>query len=286
LHGGPGGSISPSNRRFFDPKKYRVLLFDQRGCGKSTPFSSLEHNTTWDLVDDIEKLRQHMEAVLNTKIDKWVVFGGSWGSALALAYAEKYPERVKALLLRGIFCLRRKELLWFYQEGASFIFPEFWDKYLEPIPEAERSDMMAAYYKRLTGDNIEVRKNCGKVWTTWELSTSRLFVDENHIAEAAKDEFADAFARIECHYFMNAGFFHTDGQLIEDAHKISNIPGVIVQGRYDVVCPATTAWDLKKKWPKADLFIIPDAGHAAKEEGITSELIKAADKFSTYDIKL
>jgi len=179
---------------------------------------------------------------------------------------------------------KKERKLWLYQEGASFIFPEFWDKYLEPIPEAERSDMMAAYHKRLTGDNLEERKRCGKIWTAWELSTSCLFVDENYVAIAAGDEFSDAFARIECHYFMNAGFFRTDEQLLEEAHKISHIPGVIVQGRYDMVCPATTAWELKKKWPIADLFIIPDAGHAGKEEGITSELIKATEKFSTYDI--
>jgi len=240
LHGGPGGGISPSYRQFFDPTAYRIVLFDQRGAGKSTPTSCLEENTTWHLVEDTEKLREHL------KIQKWVVFGGSWGSTLALAYAEKYPERVKALVLRGIFALRRKELLWFYQEGASFIFPEAWDKFLEPIPLVERSDLISAYHRRLTGPDAEVRKQCAQAWTVWELSTSRFYVDPAYIARAT-ESFADVFARIEAHYFVNGGFFTKDGQILEEAHRLKEIPGVIVQGRYDVVCPATTAWELKKK---------------------------------------
>jgi len=274
LHGGPGGGLDPSHRQFFKPTDYRVVLFDQRGSGKSIPHASLEENTTWDLVEDIEKLREHL------KIEKWVVFGGSWGSTLALAYAETHPKRVKALILRGIFTLRRKEILWFYQEGASFIFPDAWYKFIEPIPEVERFDLLSAYHRRLTGPNIEERKKCAKSWTIWELSTSRLFVDQKYI-DTATDDFADAFARIESHYFVNGGFLKYDGQLLQEASKLKDIPGVIVQGRYDVVCPAISAWDLKKNWPQAELHIIPDAGHSAKEEGILSELVKACDKFST-----
>jgi len=278
LHGGPGGGITPFYRQFFDPQSYRVLLFDQRGAGLSKPFSNLEENTTWDLVEDIEKLRIHIGTILKTDIEKWVIFGGSWGSTLALAYAEKYPERVKALILRGIFCLRKKEINWFYQEGASYLFPEAWDNYLDPIPESERSDMVSAYYKRLTGPDKDVRQRCAKAWTEWELITSKLFIDKSSLAKADTD-FSDAFARIECHYFINQGFLHYDGQLLAEAHKLKDIPGVIVQGRYDVVCPATTAWELKKKWPKVELYIIPDAGHSASEVGIISQLIKATNAF-------
>jgi len=251
------------------------VLFDQRGSGKSTPNACLEDNTTWHLVEDIEKLRVHLA------IDKWVVFGGSWGSTLALAYAEKFPNRVKSLILRGIFTLRRKELLWFYQEGASFLFPETWDKYLEPIPPVERFDLMSAYHRRLTGPNAEERKKCAIAWTLWEMATSRLLVDPELLK--AGMNMADAFARIECHYFVNGGFFAYDGQLIEEATKIAHIPTVIVQGRYDVVCPATSAWDLHKKIPAAELKIIPDAGHSGKEEGIVHELIQASDKFALVD---
>jgi len=272
VHGGPGGGISDSCRQFFDPELYRVVLFDQRGAGKSRPYSSLEHNTTWELVEDIEKLRNHL------KIERWVVFGGSWGSTLSLAYAEKYPERVKSLVLRGIFTLRRKELIWFYQEGASFLYPDAWEKYLEPIPEVERFDLMSAYHRRLTGPDPEERKKCALAWSLWEMSTSRLFLDPDLIKRG--HDIADAFARIECHYFINGGFLKYDGQLIEEAHKIAKIPGVIVQGRYDLVCPPISAWDLHKKWPNGELKFVPDAGHSAKEEGIISELVKACDKFA------
>jgi len=275
VHGGPGGGVSDYNRQYFNPDKYRLILFDQRGCGKSTPYSCLQDNTTWHLVEDMEKLRKHLG------IKRWVVFGGSWGSTLAIAYAQKYPDTVKALILRGIFTLRRKELLWFYQDGASFMFPDFWDKYLEPIPVVERGDLMSAYHRRLTGDNAEVRKKCAEAWTLWEMGTSRLFVDPDLLARGVN--IADAFARIECHYFVNGGFFEYEGQLIEEATKISHIPTVIVQGRYDVVCPAVSAWDLHKKMPKSELKIIPDAGHSAKEPGIVDELIKATDKFAEED---
>jgi len=231
---------------FFDPNAYRVVLFDQRGAGKSTPSASLEENTTWDLVEDIEKLRKHVNEVLKINIEKWVVFGGSWGSTLALAYAETYPQRVKALILRGIFTVRRKELLFLYQEGASLLFPESWEKFLEPIPEVERFDLMSAYHRRLTGPNEAERKRCAKAWTVWELSTSRLFVSQSYI-DKATDDFSLTFARIESHYFVNGGFLKYDDQLLKEAHKLKDIPGVIVQGRYDVVCPPFTAWELKKK---------------------------------------
>jgi len=276
LHGGPGGGCDGWYRQFFDPKAYRIVLFDQRGSGKSTPHANLEHNTTWDLVEDIEKIRLHL------KIDKWVVFGGSWGSTLALAYAETHPQVVKALILRGIFTLRRKELIWFYQEGANFMFPDVWEHYLEPIPEVERGDLMSAYHRRLTGTNEEEKKKAARAWTKWEMATSRLYVDPNYIAKAEEDEFSVAFARIECHYFVNGGFFKYDGQLIQEANKIAHIPGVIVQGRYDMVCPAFTAWDLSKNWPNAELLIVPDAGHSMKEPGILSHLVEACDKFKNY----
>jgi len=273
LHGGPGGGCADYYRQYFDPQAYRVVLFDQRGAGKSTPHASLEDNTTWHLVEDVEQLRKHLQ------IDRWVVFGGSWGSTLALAYAETYPEVVKALILRGIFTLRRKELLWFYQEGASFLFPEAWEGYLEPIPEVERGDLMSAYHRRLTGNNEEEKIKCARAWTRWEMETSRLFVDPEALKKADEDAFSLAFARIECHYFVNAGFFKYEGQLIKEAERLKNIPGTIVQGRYDVVCPAFTAWDLHKIWPISECHFIPDAGHSMKEDGILSKLVEACDKY-------
>jgi len=273
LHGGPGGGTSPNDRRYFDPKVYRIVLIDQRGCGKSTPPACLEQNTTWDLVSDIEKLREHL------KIDKWVVFGGSWGSTLSLAYSIKHPEHVKALILRGIFLCRDSELHWLYQGGAAHLFPDFWDGYVEPIPENERDDMIVAYYKRLTSENVEEKLRCAKAWTRWEESTSKLYIDQKKIELSENVEFAAAFARIECHYFINKGFFDTPNYLLDNVEKIRHIPGVIVQGRYDCVCPATTAWALHKKWPEADIQIIPDCGHSANESGITEKLVAAADKF-------
>jgi len=274
VHGGPGGGVDPSMRRFFDPKKWRIILFDQRGCGKSLPFSELKDNTTWDLVDDMEKLRKEL------KIEKWTVFGGSWGSTLALSYAISYPDNVKELILRGIFLLRKKEIDWFYQEGASYIFPDAWDKYLAPIPQNERHDLVGAYFKRLTSPDKNVRSEAAKAWSIWEGSTSKLFLDPTFVERFGGDEFADAFARIECHYFVNKGFFKEDSWILNNIDKIRHIPAWIVQGRYDVVCPATSAWDLHKAWPESRLHIIADAGHSASEPGIKSRLIEATDYFA------
>ena len=274
LHGGPGGGSDPKVRRFFHPDKYRIVLFDQRGCGKSTPYASLEENTTWDLVSDIEKLREHLE------IARWQVFGGSWGSTLALAYAEKHPDRVTELVLRGIFLLRKKEIDWFYQEGASILFPDAWEPYLAHIPEAERGDLIAAYHKRLTSDDPVVRLAAAKIWSGWEGATSKLLPDASFAGHYEEDEFALAFARIEAHYFANRGFLEEEGQLLRDAGKIRHIPGVIVQGRYDVVCPIESAWALHRAWPEADFVISPDAGHSAWEPPNTRALVAATDKFA------
>lgn len=273
-HGGPGGGLTPSMRRYFDPKRYRIVLFDQRGCGKSTPNAELRENTTWDLVADMEKLRRQLD------IERWQVFGGSWGSTLALAYAETHPERVTELVLRGIFTLRRDELLWFYQEGASWIFPDAWEAFLAPIPDAERGDLMAAYYRRLTGSNESEKVSAAKAWSAWEGGTVSLIPSQERIDSFSNDAFAVAFARIECHYFINRGFFDQDEQLIAAAHKLRHIPAVIVQGRYDVCTPMKTAWDLHKAWPEASFKIIADAGHAASEEGIIDALVRATDEFA------
>jgi proline iminopeptidase len=273
LHGGPGGGVEPFARRFFDPARYRVLLFDQRGCGQSTPKASLEENTTHDLVADIERLREHLG------IERWQVFGGSWGSTLALAYAEAHPERVTELVLRGIFLLRTSEIRWFYQEGASALYPDVWETFLAPIPEAERGDLVHAYHRRLTSPDEAVRLQAARAWSVWEGSTSGLLPDAERIQLSGKDAFAEAFARIECHYFVNGGFLR-EGQLLEEVGKIRHIPGVIVQGRYDVVCPATSAWDLHRAWPEADLVIVPDAGHSAREPGIAAALRHATDRFA------
>lgn len=271
LHGGPGGGVSPDHRRFFDPKTYRIILFDQRGSGQSTPCAELRDNTTWDLVKDTETLRELL------KIDKWVVFGGSWGSTLALAYAITHPERVKALVLRGIFLCRPSEIKWFYQEGASQIFPDVWDEYLKPIPENERHDLVSAYYKRLTHEDAHVRLEAAKAWSKWEAATSRLYMDPHAVDEFDDPDFALSFARIECHYFTNNAFFKTNNWLLENVDKIRHIPGFIVQGRYDVVCPAKSAWELHKAWPEAKFSIIADSGHAAAEPGTRSALIEATD---------
>ena len=239
VHGGPGAGTRPDHRRVFDPGAYRIVLFDQRGCGKSIPHASLQHNTTWHLVDDIERLRAHLD------IDRWLVFGGSWGSALALAYAETHPERVSELVLRGIFLLRPKELRWFYQEGAGAIFPDAWERYLAPVPAEERGDMMGAYYRCLTGDDAAQRLEAAKAWSTWEATTSALLPNHATVEEFANDAFATAFARIECHYFVNGGFFENENQLLDGVDRIRYIPVVLVHGRYDVVCPITTAWETK-----------------------------------------
>lgn len=274
VHGGPGGGTEPWQRTFFNPQKYRIVLFDQRGCGKSTPHAELRENTTWDLVADMEKIRTLLG------IEQWVVFGGSWGSTLALAYAETHPERALALILRGIFLVRPEEIRWFYQEGCSWIYPDAWEHYVNAIPQEERGDFVKAYHKRLTSPDKAVRAAAAKAWSIWEGSTSKLLPSADLISRFGGDAFADAFARIECHYFINHAFLRSPNQLLEDVHKIRHIPGVIVQGRYDVVCPLKSAWDLHRAWPEAQLIVVPDAGHAAGEPGIMAELIKAADRFA------
>jgi proline iminopeptidase len=274
LHGGPGGGTDPKQRRFFDPAAYRIVLFDQRGCGRSTPHAELRENTTWDLVGDIEKLRAHLG------IERWQVFGGSWGSTLALAYAQTHPRRVSELVLRGIFLLRRAELLWFYQEGASALFPDAWEAFLAPIPMAERGDLMKAYHRRLTGDDASARLEAARAWSVWEASTSFLLQRPDYIANAAGDEFALAFARIEAHYFVHRGFLERELQLLENIGRLRHIPSVIVQGRYDVVCPMASAWQLHRAWPEAELVIVPDAGHSAFEPGILEALVAATDRFA------
>jgi proline iminopeptidase len=272
VHGGPGGGTTPEYRRFFDPKHYRIILFDQRGCGKSTPHASLEQNTTQDLVADMERLREHLG------IDRWLVFGGSWGSTLALAYAESHPERCTHLVLRGIFLLRKWEIDWFYQSGADAIFPDLWEEYLKPIPPAERGDMIGAYYRRLTSNDPAVRIEAARAWSIWEGSTSKLHIDTSLVDHYSSPEFAIAFARIECHYFVNHGFLE-EGQLLRDVDKIRHIPSVIVQGRYDVVCPMRSAWDLHRAFPEAKLTISPASGHSMLEPENRSALIEATDAF-------
>lgn len=276
LHGGPGGGTDPKMRTFFDPKLYRILLFDQRGCGKSRPHASLVDNTTWHLVEDMERLRQHLG------LQKWQVFGGSWGSTLALAYAQTHPDRVTELVLRGIFLLRKWEIDWFYQDpdGAGAIYPDLWEKYVSSIPQAERSDMVRAYYNRLTSTDPKVLGAAAKTWAVWEGATSFLHLNPDYVSKFAEDDYAAAFARIECHYFINRGFLKTNNQLIEQVGRIRHIPAVIVQGRYDVICPMKSAWELHRAWPEADLRIVPDAGHSAFEAGNTHELISATDRFA------
>lgn len=273
LHGGPGSGTEPSHRSYFNPAFYRIILMDQRGCGKSKPHSSLVDNTTWHLVEDIEVLRKHLG------LDKWVVFGGSWGSTLSLAYAETHPSHVLALILRGIFLGRPKELRWFYQFGAHHIFPDEWEKYLDPIPVSERGDLIQAYYKRLTSPDPAIRKRAASAWSGWEGAALKLIFDPSLFLQFTEDNHADALARVECHYFVNNCFFKTDNWLIEHVHALKNIPGVIVQGRYDIVCPMESAWELHKAWPAAELEIIKDAGHAASEPGITDALVRATDYF-------
>ncbi|MEC7778882.1 MAG: prolyl aminopeptidase [Candidatus Neomarinimicrobiota bacterium] len=274
LHGGPGGGVDPKYRRYFNPDKWRIIMFDQRGCGKSTPFAELKENTTWDLVDDIEKIRNHLS------IDNWVVFGGSWGSTLSLAYSQTYPNSCKGLILRGIFLVRKKEIDWFYQEGANNIFPDRWESFLEPIPVEKRDNLMQAYYEILTGDDHSKKIEAAKAWSTWEGSTVRLMQDENFISDFSDEKFAEAFARIECHYFMNNCWFNSNNHLIENVDKIRHIPGVIIHGRYDIICPVVQAWDLHQAWPEADLHIIPDAGHSIFEEGIKDKILEYTEKFS------
>ncbi len=274
LHGGPGGGCDAMHRRYFDPRKWRIVLFDQRGCGRSRPHAELRENTTWDLVADIERLREHLG------IATWLVFGGSWGSTLALAYAETFPARVRALVLRGIFLLRASEIAWFYQDGASQLFPDAFEAYVEAIPKRERGDLLAAYYKRLTSRDPVVRKRAARAWSVWEASTSKLMTDPALIRKFSGGRFAEAFARIEAHYFINRGFFEHDDQLLRNAKRIRHIPGVIVQGRYDVVCPMRSAWDLHRAWPEAELVVVPDAGHSMSEDGIRAALLAHTDRYA------
>ncbi|NVN36591.1 prolyl aminopeptidase [Komagataeibacter swingsii] len=270
LHGGPGGGCSAFQRQMFDPARYRILLFDQRGCGRSTPHASLVNNTTWHLVADIERLR------IMTGAEKWMVFGGSWGSTLALAYAQAHPGHVSALVLRGIFTLRRAELLWYYQDGASWLFPDLWEQFVAPIPPDERGDLMAAYHRQLTGPDADVRMKAAIAWSVWEGRTITLRPASDTIIQHADPRYALAFSRIENHYFINAGWLD-EGQLIRDVGRIRHIPAVIVQGRYDVTTPMRTAWDLHRAWPEADFRIIDTAAHAMTEPGILSALLDATD---------
>jgi proline iminopeptidase len=275
LHGGPGGGGSTAVRRFFNPKKYHIVIFDQRGCGRSKPHGCLEKNTTWDLVEDIEALKNML------RIENWLVFGGSWGSTLSLAYSQTYPASVSEMVLRGIFMLRKKELDWFYQEGASNIFPEAWEKFLEPIDENQRDDLMSAYHKIFKSDNEEKKLAAAIAWSRWEGSTSSLSYNPDMANSFSNPQFALAFALIENHYFVNKGFLKHENQLIEyGIDIIRNIPTTIVQGRYDIVCPMTTAWELSKNWPEAKLIVAPSSGHTAFEKEITHELIKATNGYA------
>lgn len=275
LHGGPGGGSSPEMRRFFDPQRYCVTLFDQRGCGRSTPHAEVRENTTWDLVDDIERVRAHLG------IEKWLVFGGSWGSTLALAYAAKHPERVAALVLRGIFLLTEAEVRWFYQSGASYVFPDAFDRYASVIPASERGDMIAAFQRRLFSDDRATRITAARAWARWEGETISIAGPSALPPRFHDDRFVEAFARIECHYFANHGFFPNDGWLLDQAETYRRIPGRIVHGRYDMCTPFSSAWALKRAWPEAQLDVIGDAGHSSLEPGIVDALVRATDHFAT-----
>ncbi len=274
LHGGPGGGIEPIYRQYFNPKKWRIIIFDQRGCGKSVPHAELEENTTWDLVQDIEKIRNYL------RIKKWIVFGGSWGSTLALSYAIKHTKQCKGLILRGIFLLRKIEIDWFYQEGCSYIYPDEWENYIAPIPNKQRNNLVGAFYKQLTSKNKKIRINAAKAWSTWEARTSKLQQTKKSLHQFNDEKIAEAFARIECHYFINKGFFPYDGWILDNIESIKNLPNIIIQGRYDVVCPMRSAWDLHKKWKKSKLLIVDDAGHSMLEKGIQKKLIEYTEKFS------
>jgi len=273
LHGGPGAGADRRARQFFDPQHYRIVVFDQRGCGRSRPSANLIENTTWHLVADIERLRKHLG------IERWLVFGGSWGSTLALAYAETHPERVTELVLRGVFLLRYAEIRWMYQHGASAIYPDRWEAYRDAIPPDERDDFLSAYHKRLTGNDQRAALAAARAWSVWEAATSFLHTNPENISKWAETEFALAVARIECHYFVNRGFLRSESQLLDDISRIRHVPATIVQGRYDVVCPATSAWDLHRAWPEADLRMVADAGHSAFEPGNAHELVLATDRY-------
>ncbi|MDX1571102.1 MAG: prolyl aminopeptidase [Xanthomonadales bacterium] len=277
LHGGPGGGGTTNPRRFFDPERYHIVLFDQRGCGRSRPHSRLEDNTTWHLVADIEALRNQLD------IERWQVFGGSWGSTLALAYAQAHPESVTELVLRGIFLMQRHEIDWLYKSGTNKLFPDAWEALIAPIPEDERGDLVAAYHRRLMADDRATRAEAARTWSTFEAVTSHLLRNDAFIEALREDAFADAFARIETHYFINRGFLERENQLLEDVERIRHIPAVIVHGRYDALCPAENAWELHRAWPEADLVIVPDAGHSAFEPGMVDALIRATDRFGAEE---
>ena len=270
IHGGPGGGSQPAYRQYFNPEKFDIIQFDQRGCGKSTPYAELQENSTQNSVADIEALREHLD------LDSWHVFGGSWGSTLALIYAQNHPSRAQSLILRGIFMCRKSELQWFYQRGASHVFPDAFEPYSQHIPPEERSELITAYYQRLTHEDVEIRRAAAKEWTRWEMATSRLFPDPEYLEKAEDLDFAVAFARIECHYFIN-GIFVEDGHILNNAEKVKHIPTIIVQGRYDMVCPTVSAWELHKALPESKLVIVPDAGHSMGETSIARELVTATD---------
>jgi proline iminopeptidase len=273
LHGGPGAGCEPFHRSFFDPDVYRIVLFDQRGCGRSTPHAELRDNTTAHLIADIEEIRRHLG------IERWLVFGGSWGSTLGLAYAEAYPERVLALVLRGIFLCRPREIQWFYQDGACRVFPDYWEDFVAPIPVGERADLLSAFYRRLTGGDEIARMAAAKAWSVWEGRSATLTGDASVIDHFSNPRVALSLARIEAHYFAHDAFLEPD-QLLAQAGRLSDIPGVIVHGRYDLICPLESAWELAQAWPRAELRIIPDAGHSATEPGLRRALVEATDHFS------
>lgn len=273
IHGGPGGGCNEDQRRYFDPNKYRIILFDQRGCGRSKPFGELKNNTTFDLVSDIEKIRTYL------KISSWHLFGGSWGSTLALAYAISHPDKVLKMILRGIFLVRPCEIKWFYQEGASIFYPEEWEKFLAPIAKNEQDNLVKAYYKRLTSDNKTEVLSAAKAWSAWEGATSKLIKDPVMINAFSDDDFSYAFARIECHYFINNAFFTTPNWILENIHKINHIKSVLIQGRYDMPCPPISAYLLNKAWTSSTLKIVESSGHSASEKAITEELVKATNLF-------
>lgn len=280
LHGGPGSGCEPWHRQFFNPEQYRIILFDQRGCGRSRPHASLDNNTTWDLVADMEKIRTHLE------IDKWVVFGGSWGSTLGLAYAETHPERVRYLILRGIYLCRPRDIEWFYEDvqGASRVYPDYWKNYIAPIPVAERGNMLKAYYQRLTGDNEIARMQAAKAWSQWEGLTANLIPKDSTVEHFTNAHTALSVSRIEAHYFINNGFFEPD-QLINNADKLADIKGVIIHGRYDMICPLDQAFELHKAWPSAQLQVIQACGHAASESAIQSALVQATELYQINEAR-
>ena len=273
LHGGPGGGCSPGMRRYFDPDTWHVTLFDQRGCARSRPHASVERNTTWDLIEDIEAIRRRVG------VERWTVFGGSWGATLALLYAQAHPERVSALILRGVFLMERRELDWFYGGGAGQFFPDLWDEFVRPIPPDERGDLIAAYHRRLMQPDVAGQTDFARIWTRWEGATATLRADPRGRPGFGDAAYARAFSRIECHYFHNAGFLPADGHILDNVERIRDIPGVIVQGRYDMVCPPRSAWMLHQAWPRSELRLVGDAGHALSEPGITAELLAATDAF-------